>query len=551
MSSWGERLATRGHQLDSLSGVAQDPKAQQDPVPITYSGFGGGINTSDSPEDVPENTAIYAADMEVDRDDSLIPAPGFTQLASSPQGTTGPVAAFQQASLDYEQELVLIFGNNGGQNWAYYDKNGTLTPNLGGLSNNGPHGWNACSIAGSLIASNGLDFTGTRASGAGAFVDITAQIIAARGFALQFGRAFAVGVTPAAGTYQALGVSWNGSSGSISDWTGANSGSQLLIGAEADADACMGVAPLGFDLLVIVNRHSIWFGYPTGIANAPADFRPRTLGVGTPYGNTVASTPIGVMFLSDEGVMLVTPTGVNCISDDVNPSILPLSYTGNPDTYSAIWSPARNRYILRTPTGLWIYTIPGLGTYSAYSQQAPAGRWTFRSALVDAIVEYSNQNVSYAGLTSPTTLWVIKTGVSTSKVGTELYTGVGFTDSYFGTAYIPTWRMPFAAKDSITTNYITTGFEIEYVSTAPVTISMQLTDPTGQPLGSVVTKVLPSSGGALAKNNIPYIGTGLGPSIQLKYVAWPNNAGATSIPVCRIKRIRQAVVPAGSSLSSL
>lgn len=550
MSTLGDSLGGPASRPNLVQGVSIDPKTMENLEPITYSGFGGGINTSDSPEDVPPDSAIFSADMEIDRDDSLIPAPGFSQLAASLNGTTvtgQPIAAFQQAGLDFTQELVVIFGGNGGFNWAYLDTGGVAHTNLGGLSNNNPHGWNACSIAGTLIASNGFDQTATRAAGANTITDISAQLIAARGFALQFGRAFAIGVTPAAGTYQALGVSWD-TNGLGTTWIGANAGSQLLIGAETDADACMGVAPLGFDLLVIVNRHSVWFGYPTGVANAPADFRPRTMSIGTPYGATVCATPFGVMFLSDEGVMLVTSTGVACLSDSINPSLLPLVYSSNADTYTAIWSPYKNRYILQTPTGLFIYTIPEVGTSLALGQAVPAGRWTFRSAIVSAIVEYTDS--AFSGVISPATLWALKAGNTTSRLGAEIYVGTPATDTYFGTSYTPTWRMPFAAKDAITMNYTTLGFEIEYTSTVAVSIGIQLTDPTGQPLGAQIIKTLPSSGGVIAKNNIPFIGTGLGPSMQITYQSW-QSPGATLVPPCKIRRIRQLFSPAGPSISSL
>lgn len=540
MPPWGKTLAGGASRPQLVQGVSIPPDGHPTPEPITYSSFQGGINVSDSPEDVGLDCAIFSTDMEVERDDSLVPAPGFLPIYGSMLTPTS-YFGFQQAGLDFTAELICVQGGNAGFSWNRINS-GVMAGPFGGLPATGPMGWNACSIAGSLILSNGIDFTATHAFGANAVVNITAQIIAAKGFALQFGRAFAVGVTPAAGTYQALGVSWNGSSGAINDWTGANSGSELLIGAETEADACMAVVPLGFDLLVFINRHSIWFGYPTGVANRPADFRPRTQSIGSPYGGTAVATPLGVMFLSDEGVMLVTSASITCISDKINASLLPLTY-GATNAYSAIWSPYRNRYILRTPTGLWIYTIPEEGTGST------TGRWTFRSFVPLAIVEWTDQ--SFSATLNPSTLWVLADSGGAVKVGTETYVGSPFLDTYYGASYVPLWRMPFASKDSVTMNYTTLDFEIEYTSTAPVTIKLQLTDANGMPSGSSVTKVLPSTGGVLARNNIPFIGTGMGASMQFSYLAWANNAGSTSVPVCRVRRLRQLVTEAGPNLTSL
>lgn len=528
------------------SQITPEQLAAMKPVPLVYGSFTGGLNTSDSPEDVELNQAIYAIDMDVDRSDSLVPAPGFLTFY---QGiNTGAPYAFQQAGLDGSAELVLINGLAGGpgsNSWQYVH-GGVLHGPYTGL-NNTLH-WTALSVAGTLLISDGSSQTVTRALGATTLTDITAtQIIAATGFALQFGRVFGVGVTPLAGSYQALGISWNGSSGDPADWTGLGSGSQLLIGAEQEADFCLAAAPLGFDLLIIVNRRSVWAGYPTGQANNPADLRPLAFGVGTPFKNTVAATPRGVIFLSDEGVMLATQSGIECISQEINATLLPLNLaTGQVEPYVAMFSPYRNRYVLKTPTGIFIYTMPVLATeYSTGSSSA--GRWTQRSALVDWVVEWTDTTLLGQ---AASTLWALKNSFPNTLVGIEAFAG-NATPSYFGTAYTPTWRTPSPLKGVISEQYTTVGFELEYFSTQQVTIKLQLANSAGQPVGSSTTKVLPSTGGLLSRVKIYNLTAGLGTSLQIQYTSFANGLGFTQQPYCNITRIVQLVRPVGPMITSL
>lgn len=518
------------------SGYSIAPQDVPQPVGVTYSSFLAGIVSSDSAEDIPKDAAQFAVDMEVSRADGLIRAPGILQLYNNAPRSLQYL--FVHPGLDYNAELVCIDPPYLG----YQATAGMTFVNLGiGATQGEP--WNALAVEGELIFSNGVDKTYVRDTEAVTITDITARIIAARTFASVFGRVFAGGVTPAAGLYQPLGISWTGSSGSVSDWLGTNSGSELLISDEGKVDKVVSLRSIGFDLLGILQRNSLWLGYPTGTANRPADFRPRVQSIGCVSDATACATPAGITFLSDEGVMNFNPNLEEIISDPINGDLLPLDYT-QLSKYSAVFEQERMRYVLRTPSGIWIYTFPRGGI---------KGRWTFRSAIVDSLIGFTDQSGLIRWDDMPTS-WDLQSGTWADLVQTQsnaqsrLYFGKAgllgvesaSTESYFGTAFTSIWQTGFAVTDDVTAQAFTVGFELSYKSFAPSVIRLTLPDSLGDFSGETVTKTLPSTNGRTARVNVHLLGMGMSAAVEIAILS--------GLPA--IARVRQLMQEGGSAINA-
>jgi hypothetical protein len=536
-NSIGESLGSNGRPRVG-AGISQGPQNQPGPVvSVPYSNFAGGINVSDNPEDVSENDAIYALDMELSRSSDLVRSPGFLEVQDCTARTPGYI--MQQISLDYSTELVAIdppyIGFKGAGDMLF------VNVSLGATGTGGT--WHGLSIAGTLLFSNGVTATYTREPAAIVVTDLSSDIIA-KSFATAFGRIFAGGVTPPAGTYQALGISWNAANGNVDDWAGAGSGSELLIADSTSADKLVSMNAIGYDILGILCRHSLWAGYPTGVSNRPADFRPRVMSVGCVTQQAACAVPEGIAFLSDEGVMIYSINDVRTISAKINAELLPLNYS-QLDRYQLIYMAAKQRLYLNTPMGIWIYEFP---------RGSIKERWLRRSFVADKLVAFIDQsgNIYWDAVVGT---WAAQTRTWAEMVqgqsdaaavlyathGTKLGREDISTVTNFGTAYVPTWRTYFAGRDQITDQYTTLGYEIEYTSQESSVVSLRLTDSTGAFSGGLVTKTLPATIGEISRMRCWTNATGMNAALEIKITSGNPE----------IMRIRQLVRPAGPVQTSL
>lgn len=551
MSTLGDSLGGPASRPNLVQGVSIDPKTMDEPISIMYGPWTGGLDVSMAPEELGPDKCSAMSYMDITRDGGLRQQPGFTSLGSP---TAAGAYLTEQANIDGTAELVLFNPPN-----ILYGTGGAFTNTNVGLTADSTQGYQGISVAGTMIFSNGTTKTYTRAPGAGTVTDISAQIIAARSFALQFGRVFALGVTPAAGSYQANGISWNGSSGDPADWTGANAGSQLLIGPMVDSDYGVALAPLGFNLLVILNRRSIWFGYPTGQANPPATLSLWTPELGCADLRTVAVTPYGIVFLSDGGVYLLNANGFWCISKQINPYLLPLLAYGKTN-YRGIFVPAGNggmgtadgydRYILSCVHGsgssvagqaVFTYAFPPAGTGAL--QDALSGHWTY-APETDPLT--GNTTPAFFEMATLNGRFYVRG--SGANVYVEDPTSTTYSD---GASYIGTWTVPPANKDTLTGQFTTVGFQVEYSASAQITLRFQLTDATGTFTGKLFTCQLPSTGSGNANGivrkrvQVSGISTGMGTVVQLQLL------NSNNVLFDRIYKVRQRVIFAGPSIASL
>lgn len=506
-----------------------DPKTLPVPESVVYAKFTGGLDLSDAPEGLELDRSTFALDMEVTRNDRIVRSPGVSLVEEvSPHSL---MYIIPQASIDYTTDIVVI-----DPPYIGIKSTGPFTWYNVGLNATAEFGWPSTNVIGDLIFSNGFDSTYVRQSGATVVSDISADIIATS-FAVAFGRAFAGGYM-SAGTLQGLGIRWNASTGAVNDWIGVGSGAEFLLSSNKVGDKIIGMEGIGFDYLGIMCRNSLWIGTRTGQPDRPADFRERFPGLGCASRDTIAGTPNGVMFLSDEGVVLFNANNVDIISGQINAELLPLDYV-RINSYKAVYQARLRRYVLTTPLCTWIYEegIPGV--------RLP--RWFKRSLIADNIFGFADQSgivswedvvgtweeqtlgwedLSQSQTTAPARLYV----TSGTKLGVEDVT----VTTNFGSSLQPKWRPPNSNKVQQTDMFTTVGFEVEYVSSVDSVVNFVLPDNTGQ-FTNNNPRVLPASGDRYVRRLIEFVYTGLGVAGQIEIYTGD----------CAIAHVRQIYQSAG------
>lgn len=509
----GEQLARRRPQFGQGMNYGPVQPVQLDSQSVVYPSFRLGLDTSDAPENLDLDRAVAALDMEVTPNNRLIRAPGILQVSDETPRLLKYM--FEQPSLDYVVELVAI-----DPPWlGYRDAGGFHWVDLG-ISATGMIGWAALSYLGDLLFSNGVDATYTRAPGAAVITDISAEVIA-RTFAEQFGRIFA-GAYVDAGQTQALGIKWNDTSGLVDGWSGTGAGDEFLLSPDGGADQIVALRSLGFDLLAILMRNSLWAGYPTGRDTRPADFRFRIGGVGCVSERTARVTPGGATLLSDEGVVNYNVNEANVISGQINSELLPLDYT-RIDQYLAAYQQRGKRYALATPFALYIYDFP-------VPELKIPGRWFKRAAVVNSIVSYTDQSAlvtwdELIGTWLEQSLAWDQIGTSSFSSPPSLYFGKNtllgkesaMETAWFGTPLAPLWMTPQSLRERTTDQTTTVGWEIIYSSGAVSTVRLSTPDDQGDFTNSV-DQVLPSTNGVAKKKMLWNTQTGQGVQAQIEII---------------------------------
>jgi hypothetical protein len=526
--------------METGVGYQIDPKQVPDLADVVYTAFDSGLVLSASQENAPQDAAVTALDMEVSRAGRLIRSPGLVLVEdATPRNLR---YTFQHSNLDYGTEIVTIdppwWGYKGGNVYTWVN---------GGLPATGPAGWTATNYAGTLLISNGTS-SYTRQPGGVLLTDVSAQV-AARALAVVFGRIFA-GYYTTGGIPQSLGIKWNSAAGGV-DFTGLGANAELLLSDVNEADKIIALMPIGLDLLSILNRKSLWIGYPTGDAYRPVEPRIKVTSLGCVSIDTAKVTPGGVTFLSDEGVALFNTQDAKILSQEINPELLPLDYT-RLGQYVAAFIPTLQRYVLVTPYCVWIYEFP-LPAGNPVAPGGRKGRWFKRSLVANSVFVWSSQAAGGSWDTTPGT-WDQQTltwdqmalaqsdtpGVLHFTIGTKLSREDRSAFTNLGITLAPLWRTPQNDKVKVTDQYSTLGFEIEYRSLAASSIRLAATDQNGDP-GTTITKNLPITGGVFRKFNIWNASTGMGAQAQVEIL--------TGDP--EILRIRQFLLPSGPSLVSL
>jgi len=464
-------------------------------------------------EAVPPQCAAKALDMEANQAGRLVRVPGVFLQYDEPHSLR---YIFEQASIDYSTELVAVdppyLGVKSIDTWAWYNA---------GIGPTGPIGWNVVNYGGTLLVSNGVDFTFSRDPGATVIVDRSAVVIA-RTFAVQFGRLFAASfISLGSGQWQSIGVQWNSSVGDYSDFSGIGSGAELLIDQQTMADRIVALRSIGYDVLGIVMRKSLWAGYRNNDPFRPADFRPRINGLGAVSEATVVKSPAGITLLSDEGVVNYDINNATVISGDINSELLPLDYS-QIDRYRMLYQPIRRRIYLQTPFCCWVYDFP--------ADPTQRGRWWQRSIISDNMVAFTDQatDLRWSQLVGTWDEQALRWSefqqtsedspskvsfVSGSKMGQEDPTVlINFTGA---TPLMPTYQTGLQAQYRLSDIVETLELELEYKASVQSLVRFTVRDEQGN-WSKNISKLLDPTAGALFTGVFQFVAVGQAVQLQIE-----------------------------------
>lgn len=333
--------------------------------------WAGGFDASDAQEDIPAGGSPDMQDMEATEDDRLVRAPGVTSIETL---SKTPTQVVLHAGFDFTSELVFISDRflgvkaEGATNWID-----------AGLNTTEPYAFT--NFAGILVFSNGVIGTYSRDPHTATVPELIPGAPAGQALAV-FADRLLIGATDLDGKHDLMAVRWSAANSDFKDWTSEGAGGESLIGTMQRADRIQAMFPLGFDLLSIVCRRSLWTGTPTGDVFEPIHFVPRIEDVGCTHAATVVPTEYGVIFLSDDGVRLHTGNDAQIISHQINAELLPIDEA---EKYTATLDPQTKRYYLCTPTETWVLDLvrkrwfKWTNTFVApvfWATQTPGKKWT-------------------------------------------------------------------------------------------------------------------------------------------------------------------------------
>lgn len=335
-----DRWGTRGSYADWGRGryIQQLPQASE----MVVASFSGGVDLREPAQDAPANSASDALDVEVTDRDRLRPAPGTALVEAFVERE--PTQIILHASLDYRSELVLLdppymgVKSFGDTSWTDAD-----------LPSGRPYGYT--NFGGTLVFSNGREGLWSREPGGS--IALVAGAPSGHTIASFAGRLF-IGAATVGGTREPLGVAWSGASSNVEDWDGEGAGYELLIDDLSLSNYVVSLRTMGLDFLAVLLRQSIWIGTRTGLADRPADFQSRVLGIGCVSDKTAVVTRFGVVFLADTGVYLFDGNQASLLSAEINDAILPLDMD-NVELYVGKHNPKNDCYYLFTPEDMWLF----------------------------------------------------------------------------------------------------------------------------------------------------------------------------------------------------
>lgn len=326
------------------AGVQVKPEA--DLLPLKFHDFSLGHYSGAKQTETPPNSARDSLDIWVTRKNNLRRAPG-TSLTEA-MGAHAVKQIVLQPGLDYTSELVFFAGTEVGVKRDL----GTVWTNPGMPIGNRF----ATALYGDiLLATNGRDRVWYRNPRDATMTKslllpncVTMAVIAGRLF---------MGGAEIAGNFQPMGVAWTGSE-NFDDMDILNgSGDEVLITSNAPVNnRIVAMRPIGYDILAILCRSSIWIGRITGDPDRPLDFQERVPGSGCVAEATAQVVHGGVIYLSDEGVQLFDGNDAVNIGDGVNSDILPIDMA-NLDNYHSMYNPLKKWYHLFTPTATFIFDV--------------------------------------------------------------------------------------------------------------------------------------------------------------------------------------------------
>lgn len=408
-------------------------------TPITYDDFRGGFDARMLDEGIPKNASPSCKDVQITESGRLKRLPG-TSVVVNHAGKPAKQMLLH-ASLSGSSEMIFFSAPFIG----VHRMGVTTWTDIGLLARPNPVAH--AQFGDDLIFAAGAGDPYIRPSGGAAVPAPT--IPSANAYAVFAGRVYAGGAV-IDGKYEPMGVQWSDLSGNPRNWTGEGGNSELLLDNLFTGDRIVAMRTMGFGMMAILCRSSVWVATFTGDPERPADFQPRGAGGGTVHPETARATNRGVIYLSGDGVRLFDGNQSTVISDRINKFLLPGGVLPVGD-YSAMYDLRKNRYYLFTPTETWIYELTfdrwlrsSMLTHSAvmFAEQIAGTLW---SALVgdwSTLMQTTWTDLSDRE-TDVLTIHYLRDDLPTAADST-LHKEDANTETYFGVAMTPTWQTPRA-----------------------------------------------------------------------------------------------------------
>ena len=303
----GESMARRDRRR-RVQGYGLEIREMPQNATLPFANFQGGLHLEDEAFSIPENASGDALDVDVVEGGGIEPMAGITtqELLSGHD----PREFFAHPNLNGIVELVIVdppeIGVKVGSNPTVWHSTGLP----------GGHAWNAAVHGEQLLLTNGSQDVFYRNPGqAGVSPTGWEPGIAVASWA---GRTWKLG-GQIGGILNPYGIAWGAASGIVTDPFGLGSGQELLLNDTNEGDKGVALQPMGFDMMAILMRKSIWIARRTGDPYRPGDFSPLISGVGAVSAPTVQPVHNGmVVFLSDSGVELFDGNGVTHLSTPID-----------------------------------------------------------------------------------------------------------------------------------------------------------------------------------------------------------------------------------------
>ena len=406
------------------------PGAQSRPLPqkqtMRFDNFELGLNMTDDPEGISRESVALAVDLEIDERGRIVRAPGTTLFGTFYAVYEPKVMFVHHTTFGFDRLIFLDRIGNIGQRptgfaptlWSLLPGGlGTTVPRFSGVG----YGDRFIFSDGIFVWSSGAANTVLQESTVPAFEDAT----------VAEGRLFVV---------KGSVVQWSGVNGfyPYQDFSSITSGGEQLISPES-LNKTVAIRAMGLDFTAIFTTDGIWRGTPTGDPTRPLDFQRRVIGAGCVSKETVQATPVGLIYLSEDGVHLFDGNNAPLISQAINKDLLPLNIDPVADTgvsqYRSSYNPVSQRYYLHTNTATYVFDIM-------------KQRWFKRSlicyggVLINGL-ETESMFISPLSQLSKTFLFLGLEGVNTNTEY-EDYDSL----KYFGTEFTPFYEGPTSIDPS-------------------------------------------------------------------------------------------------------
>lgn len=475
-------------------------------IPLTYDDFRGGFDSRTLAEGTPKNSSPDELDLEVTDNGRLKRLPGTSVVEAL--GAHPTTQMILHPSLSSSSELLFFSGSSLGVKRV----GGTVWTDIGMLARSSP-------VVHTLYGEDLIFYTGAgdpyiRPTGGAA---VAAPLIpAAKAYATFAGRVFAGGAV-IEGNYEPMGMSWSDISGDPQSWLGDGGNSELLIDNTLPNDRITVLKAMGFQLMAVLCRNSIWVGSFSGNSERPADFALRVVGAGCLSPETAQVTSVGLIYLSPDGVRLFDGNNSRILSAQINKQLLPL-VAGQQDDYSSLYDPRRNRYYLFTPSETWIYDIG-------------FDRWLRSSMIVDSATPYATQisgplwsamgmnwsaemAVTWQDVADSETDDLVNYFLYTPGANPELHKEDDTSVLFFGVAQTPYWTTPQTAAARLDSMVEHKGVLLEYTGQAEIEYSLPDEDGDFEARPTFITDAT----GVPRTHWLGLVHTGLGAMMKLRIV---------------------------------